>query len=161
MVGHYYRNVRAVVFMYDITREGSFQALTMWIQEYNHFGGISSGHVPKILIGNKCDLNDERTVSSNLARKFADSHDMPLWEISTKNDDEMETIESIFLTLAHKLVKHKPLMDQSPLNFSSSHYEEKASSRTSWKVQESMKRIKLKRTSVDKQRKKVCCQESG
>ncbi|EDO44462.1 predicted protein, partial [Nematostella vectensis] len=108
MVCHYYRNVNAVVFMYDITRKCSFEALTTWIVEYRHHA--YSGDVPKILIGNKCDLGLERTVSSNIARKFADSHNMPLWEISIKNDAELEQIEAIFLTLTHKLLKHKPLM---------------------------------------------------
>lgn len=109
MVGHYYRNVSAVVFMYDITRKGSFESLSLWLDEYGNYA--YAGNVPKIIIGNKCDLGKERTVNSNDARKFADNHSMPLWEISTKNDNELDTIESIFLTLAHKLMKQKPMME--------------------------------------------------
>ena len=68
--------------MYDITRKGSFEALSMWLDEYGNYA--YGGNVPKIIIGNKCDLGKERTVNSNDARKFADIHNMPLWEISTR-----------------------------------------------------------------------------
>ena len=158
MVGHYYRNVSAVVFMYDVTRDGSFESLVMWLQEYSHYG--SQGKVPRILIGNKCDLIEERSVSSNLARKFADQHDMPLWEISTKNDDE--TINSIFLTLAHKLVKHKPLMGQNSLYVSADHYGSETPPAKVNREQGSTKRIKLRRsTTMDGERRKACCTESA
>lgn len=110
MVSHYYRNVNAVVFMYDITRKSSFEALSTWLSEYGQFS--DSPNVPKILIGNKCDLGKQRTVNSNDARKFADLYHMPLWEISAKNDDELATIDSIFLTVAHRIVRKKPLMNK-------------------------------------------------
>ena len=64
MVGHYYRNVSAVIFMYDITRKASFQALSVWLDEYGNYA--YSGNVPKLIIGNKCDLGRERTVNSTL-----------------------------------------------------------------------------------------------
>ena len=155
MVVHYYRNVSAVIFMYDITREGSFKALTTWLQEYDHYGFYEEGEVPKLMIGNKCDLH-ERTVSSNEARKFADSHSMPVWEISTKNDEEMETIESIFLTLAHKLVKSKSFMDRRPRYTS---LQDSAQSTTlTGKFRKSQKRIKLNADSGNKNTK--CCESS-
>ena len=47
--------------------------------------------------------------------KFADTYHMPLWELSTKNDDELATIESIFLTVAHKIVRKKPIMNKNGL----------------------------------------------
>ena len=58
MVSHYYRNVNAVVFMYDVTRKSSFEALATWLYEYGQFS--DSPNVPKILIGNKCDLGNQR-----------------------------------------------------------------------------------------------------
>lgn len=163
MVVHYYRNVSAVIFMYDITREGSFRALETWLQEYDNYGlteidgeGCS---VPKLMIGNKCDLIHERTINSNEARKFADLHNMPMWEISTKNDEELETIESIFLTLAHKLVKSKTFMDR-PLRYTSedSKSESTRSKTKSGRFRNSQKRIKLKNQPGE--HKKNCCESS-
>lgn len=161
MVVHYYRNVSAVIFMYDITREGSFKALTTWLQEYDHFGLSDEGEVPKLMIGNKCDLIHERIVSSNQARKFADLHNMPMWEISTKNDEELETIESIFLTLSHKLVRSKSsFMGRAPHYASvDNSYTDSTSSNSSRsrKGRTSQKRIKLK---SGKAPKKKCCESS-
>ena len=31
MVAHYYRNVSAVVLVYDVTRKSTFDALTHWV----------------------------------------------------------------------------------------------------------------------------------
>lgn len=163
MVVHYYRNVSAVIFMYDITREGSFRALSTWLQEYGHYGFDESetGEVPKLMIGNKCDLIHERIVSSNQARKFADLHNMPMWEISTKNDEELETIESIFLTLSHKLVKSRTFMDRPPRYTTvDSSTEQSTRSRTkSGKFRTSQKKIKLKNDSGN-HKKKNCCESS-
>ena len=160
MVVHYYRNVSAVIFMYDITREGSFRALETWLQEYDHYGLTEcDGEVPKLMIGNKCDLIHERTVSSNQARKFADLHSMPMWEISTKNDEELETIESIFLTLSHKLVRSRSFMDRPPHYTTVDSYSESTRSRTkSGKLRNSQKRIKLSNDSGNQ--KKNCCEHS-
>jgi Ras-related protein Rab-33B len=33
MVQHYYRNVHAVVFVYDMTKIGSFENMPAWIEE--------------------------------------------------------------------------------------------------------------------------------
>lgn len=155
MVSHYYRNVSAVVFMYDITRKSSFEAMSTWLSEYGHFS--ETVDVPKILIGNKCDLGSLRTVNSNEARKFADSYHMPLWEISTKNDEELETIDSIFLTLAHKLVKDKPIMKKEEgLTEVISADGKKNSKRHSSKKRS--KRIKLQGN--EKQGKKKCCESN-
>lgn len=160
MVVHYYRNVSAVIFMYDITREGSFKALTTWLQEYEHFGFSDEGdQIPKLMIGNKCDLIHERVVSSNQARKFADVHNMPVWEISTKNDEELETIESIFLTLSHKLVRSRSFMDRPTYLANMDSYNDSITSKSgkSHKARHSQKRIKLK---AGQHPDKKCCESS-
>lgn len=110
MIPHYYRNVHAVVFVYDVTKITSFQNLTYWIAEFNQYQGHSSTHIPKILVGNKCDCTEHVAVSTNMAQKFADSHDMPLFETSATDDSEADHVEAIFMTLAHKLKNHKPMM---------------------------------------------------
>ena len=111
MVQHYYRNVHAVVFVYDVTKVSSFDNLPQWVEECNRHNLTQD--VPRILVGNKCDMKDKAAVSTNIAQKFADSHNMPLFETSAKDDCESDHVESIFLTLAHKLVKSKPMMPPS------------------------------------------------
>ncbi|NP_001080036.1 RAB33B, member RAS oncogene family L homeolog [Xenopus laevis] len=110
MVHHYYRNVHAVVFVYDITNMASFQSLPAWIEECKQH--LISNDVPRILVGNKCDLLACIQVPTDMAQKFADSHSMPMFETSAKRTNDH--VEAIFMTLVHKLKSHKPLTLSQP-----------------------------------------------
>ena len=59
------------------------------------------------MIGNKSDLTDLRRVDPNVAREFAEQYNMPFYEVSSKNDDDKQNIESIFMTIAEKLQKER------------------------------------------------------
>ncbi|XP_042902509.2 ras-related protein Rab-33B [Parasteatoda tepidariorum] len=106
MVPLYYRNVHAVVFVYDVTKIVSFQNLPHWIAEFKEYQGQSED-IPKILIGNKCDVIDAIAVNTNMARKFAGDHDMPLFQTSAFDDRQAEHVDTIVMTLAHKLKNHR------------------------------------------------------
>ncbi|XP_029113445.1 ras-related protein Rab-33A [Scleropages formosus] len=108
MVEHYYRNVHAVVFVYDVTNMASFQNLKTWIQECN--GHRVSPAVPRVLVGNKCDLVSQIQVPSNTALKFADAHNMLLFETSAKDPKESQNVDSIFMCLACRLKAQKSLL---------------------------------------------------
>ncbi|XP_032886453.1 ras-related protein Rab-33A [Amblyraja radiata] len=110
MVQHYYRNVHAVVFVYDVTKQNSFENLKAWIQECNNHSVSPS--VPRVLVGNKCDLTNEIQVSSNVALRFADANNMLLFETSAKDPKESDHVESIFMSLACKLKAQKRLTFQ-------------------------------------------------
>lgn len=115
MISHYYRNVHAVVFVYDVTNRESFDNLTHWIQECKKY--IQDSHlVPKILVGNKCDLSSENSVDTHLAQTFADMNQMPLFETSAKDDSKQDHVEAIFMTLALKLKNSKPFFNPNELN---------------------------------------------
>lgn len=110
MISHYYRNVHAVLFVYDVSNITSFENLTHWIDEYNRFcsNGQISLDVPRILVGNKCDLIIDQKVSTSMAQTFADMHQMPLFETSAKDDSRSDHVEAIFMTLALKLKNSRP-----------------------------------------------------
>ncbi|KAI3352009.1 hypothetical protein L3Q82_020833, partial [Scortum barcoo] len=108
MVEHYYRNVHAVVFVYDVTKMASFRNLQTWIEECN--GHRVSASVPRVLVGNKCDLVDQIQVPSNMALKFADAHNMLLFETSAKDPRESQNVDSIFMSLACRLKAQKSLL---------------------------------------------------
>ena len=50
---HYYRNVSAVVFVYDVTSAASLVALDSWLEEVRLHGVPEAA--PRVLVGNKCD----------------------------------------------------------------------------------------------------------
>ena len=59
------------------------------------------------------DLEGAQQVSRQRAQKFADSNDLPLFEVSSKSDSSQGDINSIFMTIAHKLKQNKPLIPHS------------------------------------------------
>lgn len=120
MVQHYYRNVHAVVFVYDVTNASSFRSLPAWIEECKQHA--LGSEVPRILVGNKCDLQDSVQVGTDMAQQFADTHSMPLFETSAKSPGSHgegshgnnDHVEAIFMTVAHKLKSQKPLVLSQP-----------------------------------------------
>ncbi|CAG07321.1 unnamed protein product, partial [Tetraodon nigroviridis] len=107
MVEHYYRSVHAVIFVYDVTSLASFESIPEWIDECSrHSVGPM---VPRILVGNKCDLRERREVSTSAAQGLADGYSYPLFETSAKDPAEKEHVDAIFLTLAYRLKSHKPM----------------------------------------------------
>lgn len=55
----YYRGALGALIVFDITRELSFQNLIIWIEEVRKAAGEE---VVLMIIGNKCDLSNQRTV---------------------------------------------------------------------------------------------------
>ncbi|XP_069495196.1 ras-related protein Rab-33B-like [Ambystoma mexicanum] len=114
MVEHYYRNVHAVVFVYDVTKFSTFQNLPHWFEDCSQHRVPLA--VPRVLVGNKCDLKEDTEVPLADAQRLADRYGLPLFVTSAKDPCEMEHIESIFLTLAYRLKNHKTLrLQQLPL----------------------------------------------
>ncbi|XP_028291882.1 ras-related protein Rab-33B isoform X1 [Gouania willdenowi] len=112
MVEHYYRSVQAVIFVYDVTSLSSFQSIPEWIDECSrHCVGPL---VPRILVGNKCDLQGQREVPTCTAQSFADGYSFPLFETSAKDPSEKEHVDAIFLTLAYRLKSRKSLILKQP-----------------------------------------------
>jgi len=119
MVEHYYRNVHAVVFVYDFTNLASFHRLTEWIGECSRHA--VGPRVPRILVGNKCDLGGgQQEVLPSDGQCLADGYDFPLFETSAKDPAAKEHVDAIFLTLANRLKSHKPLRLKQPSESSSS-----------------------------------------
>ena len=100
--------MHAVVFVYDVTKQSSFDSLPSWIDECDRHSLTKD--LPRILVGNKCDMKDSMVVNTQHAQRFADGHSMPLFETSAKDDSQLNHVESIFMTLAHKLKNAKHMM---------------------------------------------------
>ncbi|KAK6031390.1 Ras family protein, partial [Ostertagia ostertagi] len=65
----YYRNAQAVVFVYDLTHQRTFDRLPDWMDEIER---NCSGRVLKILVGNKADrIHESLKVPVMIARDFA------------------------------------------------------------------------------------------
>ncbi|KAM4662057.1 ras-related protein Rab-33A [Discoglossus pictus] len=113
LVEHYYRNVHGVVFVYDVTKLSSFHNLRTWLQECE--GHAVPPMVPRVLVGNKCDLQGQVEVPLGLAQSFAQAHKMLLFETSAKDPSQAQNVESIFMSLACRLKAQKSLPYRGPV----------------------------------------------
>ena len=87
----YYKGSHGVILVYDICERESFNHITNWINETLKFAGEG---VVKILVGNKCDLNEGRKVTYKEGAEFAERKGMLFFEASAKariNIDETFT----------------------------------------------------------------------
>ena len=57
----YYRGAMGIMLVYDITNEKSFDNIKNWIRNIEEH---ASADVEKMILGNKCDMNDRRQVES-------------------------------------------------------------------------------------------------
>lgn len=56
----YYRGAMGIMLVYDITDEKSFENIKNWIRNIEE---NASANVEKMLLGNKCELNERRQVN--------------------------------------------------------------------------------------------------
>ncbi|XP_047510594.1 ras-related protein Rab-8A [Pieris napi] len=98
----YYRGAMGIILMYDITNLESFNHLSYWLRNIQEY---ASPDVIKVLVGNKSDVNENnRAVPKERGQKIADDFDMPFFEVSCKNNIN---IEEAFLTLARKIREYR------------------------------------------------------
>jgi len=96
----YYRGGNGVLVVYDITDRDSFNNLNSWLIEIEK---NANKNVFKLLIGNKNDLEDERKVSYNEGKEFADSNGMKFIETSAKTSDK---VYDAFKLLTNEIIKN-------------------------------------------------------
>ena len=60
MTSSYYRGAHGIIIVYDVTNRDSFDNVRQWMTEIERF---ATENVNKLLIGNKCDLEEKREVS--------------------------------------------------------------------------------------------------
>jgi len=83
----YFRGAQGILLVYDVTDRRSFESIRNWISQIQQHADV---HVNKILVGNKCDMLDEKVVSTEEGEKLAKEFNMPFWECSAKNNINVE-----------------------------------------------------------------------
>lgn len=73
-----FRNVDAVVFVYDVNNIETLMALDSWVEEVEEHGvGLD---LPRVLVGNKLDeaeAGTDNVVTTNTAQRWADDRLVP------------------------------------------------------------------------------------
>ena len=100
ILSSYYKGANGILLLYDITNVNSFKNLSNWLIDIEK---NSSKDVKKILIGNKCDLNELRKIPINKGKEFADTYNMKFIETSAKNN---VNINECFNILGKELINN-------------------------------------------------------
>lgn len=83
--------------VYDITQEKSFENIKNWIRNIEE---NASTDVEKMLLGNKCELNEKRQVTKDRGEQLAIEYGIKFLETSAKNSIN---VEDAFFTLARDI----------------------------------------------------------
>jgi Ras-related protein Rab-10 len=90
----YYRGANGILLVYDITNPKSFDNISKWLRNINEH---ASEDVERMLIGNKCDMDDKRLISEERGRGVAEENGIKFFETSAKDNIN---IEQAFITVS-------------------------------------------------------------
>ena len=102
----YYKRADGIILVFDITNRNSFNTLkNFWLKDVN-----SHGNFPKIVVGNKKDLENIRVIKNEDIEKNKEFNEIECFETSAKTKENIETIfnkiaELILLNPNRKRVK--------------------------------------------------------
>ena len=83
----YYKGAHGIIVTYDITCRDSFSAIQNWMAEVEKH---ASDNISRILVGNKCDLESQRVVSTEEGQELADHYCVRFLETSAKDSKNVE-----------------------------------------------------------------------
>ncbi|XP_077446231.1 ras-related protein Rab-25-like [Stigmatopora argus] len=97
----YYRGAVGALLVYDISKHLTYESAERWLKElYDH----ADPHIVVMLVGNKSDLEDIRTVPAEEAKAFAESKGLMYMETSALDSTNVEAAFIDVLTAIHRKV---------------------------------------------------------
>ncbi|UCC21304.1 MAG: GTP-binding protein [Promethearchaeota archaeon] len=92
------------IFMFDITRYSSINDINDWLSIFEYFGSKSENRIPIIMVGGKSDLEEKRSVDSDVALRLSEKLNLHgYFECSSKTG---YNVEEIFEFIAKKILKN-------------------------------------------------------
>ena len=103
----YFKHVDGVLYVFGLNDKDSFENIKEWMDYFNKECTIKD--IPKVLVGNKCDLKMDEGLDQNLIKQFAEENNIQFIETSAKDD---KNINELFEELGKMIFKESRL----PLN---------------------------------------------
>ena len=85
----YYKNSGCALLVYDISKKESFESIQSWIDDCK---SSAPETVLMVLVGNKSDLTEERKVSEEEGREFAEKNGLLFFETSAKTGENVKEV---------------------------------------------------------------------
>ena len=94
MVETYFKQGDCVFLVYEITNRKSFENISNWIEKCK---SNASENVLIVLIGNKCDLNEKRQVTTEEGENLAKKYEISFYETSAETGENVQKAFTEFL----------------------------------------------------------------
>ncbi|XP_072299393.1 ras-related protein Rab-26-like [Eucyclogobius newberryi] len=102
----YYRDAHALLLLYDVTNQASFDNIRAWLSEIHEY---AQQDVVLMLLGNKADSTHERVVKREDGERLAKEFGVPFMETSARSGLNVE----LAFTAVAKELKHRSMKDSS------------------------------------------------
>ncbi|RZR84258.1 hypothetical protein BHM03_00011029 [Ensete ventricosum] len=102
----YYRGAVGALLVYDITKRQSFDHIPRWLEELRSH---ADRNIVIMLVGNKTDLENQRAVTTEDAREFAEKENLFFLETSALEATNIENAFQTVLTEIFNIVNKKNL----------------------------------------------------
>ncbi|KAE9622128.1 hypothetical protein Lal_00032691 [Lupinus albus] len=106
----YYRGALGALVVYDISRKGTFDGIKRWIQELDTQNDSS---LARMLVGNKCDLENIREVSTEEGKTLAEEEGMFFMETSALDSTNVQRAFEIVIREIYNNISRKVLNSDS------------------------------------------------
>ena len=97
----YFNGADAMLLVFDITRSSTFSNINNWFSTATKYG---LSHIPRILIGNKIDLKDDRKIIKPMSEHLSEKLDAPYYETSAMTGNN---VKDVFHKIAEMVFKSK------------------------------------------------------
>lgn len=98
----YFRGANAALLVYDITKKDSFCKAQQWLRDLER--DAPPGEVVVMLVGNKTDISEQREVTFQEGKEFAESKKLLFMETSAKLNHQ---VTEVFSTVARELLQRE------------------------------------------------------
>ncbi|KAI1297921.1 Ras-related protein Rab-10 [Halotydeus destructor] len=85
----YYRGAMGILLVYDVTNGKSFENIAKWLRNIDEH---ANEDVEKMLLGNKCDMDDKRMISKEKGEAIAREHGIKFHETSAKANINIDIV---------------------------------------------------------------------
>lgn len=144
----YYRDINGCFLIFDLTNVSSFEGAEKWLSDIKEHGPENT---IVYLIGNKCDLVNERKICFNDAKHFCENHTIEYYEVSALTG---ENVKNIFEQITKSMIK---LNEQIERNRKIKDKDKKS------RLFEKNKKLSLQESRItvtEFQKKKSCCKNN-
>ena len=97
----YYRGADGIILVYDVTNQKSFDSIPIWLSSIQR---TAADDIPTVLVGNKCDLEESRVITSDRGLEYAIVEKLGFIETSAKTADH---VPEAFMSLAKQILERR------------------------------------------------------